>query len=351
MRDGLKLTEELVNLVGPPGQEDAVRLALEQHLDSMGLAHETDAKGNLLACWPAKPEEPARPRLAVTAHMDEIALFVFSVEHDGILKVRSLGGAQPWKWGEGPVDILTREGPVPGILSFGSMHTASPASVSQQIRSGPLTWELCSIFTGLSRSELTALGIRPGSRVGIGQSRRVISRVGPYVGSYFLDDRAALAVWLMALEELKSDTDLEPVAFAATVAEEVGGEGAAFLLHEMRPAICVALEIGPKTVEHSFPLDAYPTVWVHDSYAAMAVQDMDIIAECCHELGLIAHWQGLTSAGSDATIASSRGAIARPVTLGLPVDNSHGYEIMHRDALIHLTRLLVTYIKRVARKG
>ena len=42
-----------------------------------------------------------------------------------------------------------------------------------------------------------------------------------------------------------------------------------------------------------------------------------------------------------------RGLIARPVTLGFPTENSHGSEIMHRDAPGELTRLLLKYLRTV----
>jgi len=349
MNDALELVRSLVALPGPPGQEEAVRSDLEKRLQEMGVTFQTDAKGNLLVIWPESPGEPFRPEVVVTAHMDEIALYVFAIESNGSLKVRPLGGAHPWKWGEGPVEILTRTGPIPGVLSFGSMHTSSPLSVSQQARNGPLTWEHSVVFTGLSAEDLALKGIRPGVRVVLGKARRAVTDLYPYIGSFFLDDRADLAVWLLTLEQLRKVEDLGTLVFAATVAEEVGGEGAAYLLNELRPTICVALEIGPRTVEHPFPIDPHPTIWVNDSFAATSPQDMDILEECCKELGIKPHWQALTSAGSDATLAAQKGLIARPVTLGLPVENSHGYEIMHRDAPAELSRLLTAYLRRVAR--
>ncbi len=63
-------------------------------------------------------------------------------------------------------------------------------------------------------------------------------------------------------------------------------------------------------------------------------------------MGLTPHWQYLSRGGSDASCAASKGLTARPVTLGLPVENSHGYEIMHREAPAELVRLLLAYLRR-----
>jgi putative aminopeptidase FrvX len=39
------------------------------------------------------------------------------------------------------------------------------------------------------------------------------------------------------------------------------------------------------------------------------------------------------------------------VTIGFPAQNSHGFEIMHRDAPENLARLLVAYLQRLRAAG
>ena len=137
------------------------------------------------------------------------------------------------------------------------------------------------------------------------------------------------------------------LTFAATTSEEVGGEGALWILNGQPADICIALEIGPRTPEADFAIDAQPTIWVRDAYAAMEAVDGEILTDCCRALGQTPHWQYLSRGGSDASCAASKGLCARPVTLGFPVENSHGYEIMHRDAPAELARLLLEYLKSI----
>jgi len=346
MTDALERIRELIALPGPPGQENAVRAYLEDRLRALGYAPETDAKGNLLVTVAGNA---TRPRVLVTAHLDEIALMITKIEADGRVRVAASGGTYTWKWGEGPVSVLARGGPIPGILSYGCIHTNAPASVVEQARHEPLQWEQAYVFTGRTPEALAQAGVRPGLRVVLAPSRRVVTEFESFVASYFLDDRADLAVWLMALEHLKAQgtEGLGEVVFAATTSEEVGADGAQYLLRTRPADICVALEIGPKTPEADFPIDAQPTIWVRDGYAAMEAIDGDILTDCCAELGLAPHWQYLSRGGSDASCAASRGFTARPVTLGLPVENSHGYEIMHREAPDRLLRLLMAYLRRI----
>ena len=347
MLDSIELIKKLIAIPGPPGQEAPVRDAVAEAARSLGYNPTTDAKGNLLIQVGATDAGPA---VVVTAHLDEIGLMITRIEPDGSIRVAELGGVYAWKWGEGPVEILTPNGPLIGVLSFGGIHTNAPDSVAEFARTNPLTFRQAKIFTGLSAPELARRGVRPGLRVALARSRRVVIEFESYIASYFLDDRADLAAWLLALETLKTAGLNLPgsVLFAATVSEEVGGEGVRYLLHRHPAEICVALEIGPKTPDADFAIDSSPTIWVRDGYAAMEPIDAEILTACCAELNQTPHWQYLSRGGSDASCAASLGLIARPVTLAFAAENSHGYEIMRRDAPTELARLLVAYLQKLA---
>ncbi len=338
-----ELIVSLTRLYGPPGEEQEVTRWLTSNLAAMNISHRVDAKGNVVAILGGDTGEVP---IAVMAHMDEIALIVTHVEKDGLLRVASLGGVYPWKWGEGAVEVLAPTGVIPGVLSFGSIHTDHPSSVAQQAREKPLTWNQASIFTGKSSQQLAAVGVKPGTRAVLGRSRRTVTQMDDFIGSPFLDDRADLAVWLMALERLSLSPvpPKVPLAFIATVSEEVGGEGARYWLQRNPVDICVALEIGPTTPDAVFEIDKEPTIWVRDGYAAIDARDSAILEQCARELNQQPHWQYLSRGGSDASCSAAIGLCARSVTLGLAVDNSHGYEIMHREAPEQLCRLLLAYL-------
>ena len=346
MTDALKLVRELTALPGPPGQEDLVRAAVIVHAERLGCVHETDARGNLRLSLPGAKRLPDKPDIVVMAHLDEIALLVVRVESDGRLAVTNLGGAFPWKWGEGPVQILAASGPMDGVLSFGSIHTSDPASTAAAARERALTWTDTRIFTGLSPEELTQKGVRPGTRVVLHPSRRTWTEMGDFVSSPFLDDRADLAAMLLALDSPQG-LDPERVLFAATAAEEVGGHGALWLLRQRPAAVGIALEIGPRVPESPLALDDQPTVWVNDSYSAMQSADIELVARAAQSIGQAPHFQALSRGGSDASCAASYGLVARPITLAFAAENSHGCEIMHRSAVPNLAALLLAVLRQV----
>jgi putative aminopeptidase FrvX len=201
------------------------------------------------------------------------------------------------------------------------------------------------VFTGISAEDLRTMGVRPGTRVVVSKGRRQLRRMGNHVAGHFLDDRADLVAWILALQEVR-DLGLN-VVFVATAAEEVGGEGALFLLNGIRPPVCIALELGANVPDAPAQITADPTVWANDGYAATAVRDLELLSEIGDELGLDLQFQAFSRGGSDASCAASHGLCARPITLGLPMENSHGYEVMHRDAMEELARLTVALLKRL----
>jgi len=259
-----------------------------------------------------------------------------------------MGGLLPWKCGEGPVQILPTGvdgAPVTGILSFGSIHTNSPESATVRARELPFIWDHARVFTGLSPDELADLWVRPGSRVVLHPERRKLTRFGDYISGPFFDDRADLVAMMLAAERL-ADTGSE-IVFAATAAEEVGGHGALYLLRRLQPEVGIALEIGPSVPESRFDPDDQPTVWVSDGYSAMRPSDIALVADAALEAKLEPHWQALSRGGSDATCAASNGLLARPITLGFAAENSHGWEITHKNAIDNLARLLLSVLSRV----
>jgi len=348
MTDALDLVRELIAVPGPPGQEELIRSAVAAHADRLGCVHETDARGNLLLALPGAARLPARPDVVVMAHLDEIALLVVGAEADGRLAVAALGGAYPWKWGEGPVLLLASGEALTGILSFGSIHTNDKGSVAASARERALAWGDARVWTGLSVEELAARDVRAGTRVVLHPSRRTVTELGDFVSAPFLDDRADLAALLLALE--RGDVramDPERVLFAATAAEEVGGHGALWLLRSRPALVGIALEIGPRVPESPFALDDQPTVWVNDGYSAMQARDIDLVARAARSIGQSPHFQALSRGGSDASCAASHGLVARPITLAFAAENSHGQEIMHRNAVANLAALLSATLQEV----
>jgi putative aminopeptidase FrvX len=119
------------------------------------------------------------------------------------------------------------------------------------------------------------------------------------------------------------------------------------LLHKLQPDVCIALELGPNVPDAPVEITDQPTVWATDSYASMSPSDGQLVAQVGETLGLELQFQALSRGGSDASCSAGRGLCARPITLGLPMDNSHGYEIMHPGAMANLAALTVALLQEL----
>ena len=187
---------QLVMCHSPSGVEGEVNDYLLNRLGELGVDHWQDDADNIVV----KISGEGKGALAITAHKDEIGGIVKRVETGGRLSVRPLGGAFPWVYGEGVVDLLGDRAQISGILSFGSRHVSheSPQKVQQEGKA--VQWETAWVETKLPAAHLEAAGIRPGTRMVVGKHRKRPFRMGAHIASYTLDNKASLAI-LLALAE------------------------------------------------------------------------------------------------------------------------------------------------------
>jgi putative aminopeptidase FrvX len=341
----LNLLGELILCQSPAGEEREIDALVRREFGATGAEVWQDDATNLCARLPG-----TGPKVMVCAHKDELGMAITKVCDDGRLGVENCGGSRPWKYGEGPVDLIADDGStLRGILSVGSVHTLT-GPVHELDDKRPLTWDLVSIFTGLSRAELYAQGIHVGSRAVVARERKHMQRLGEYIASFALDDRIGLTALIAALRELagSSAPDQRPdLTFVATHGEEVGFLGAMRAAQLLRPEVCIALDTSP--VAHSTPLvmDARPVVWYRErAYHNKA--ECDRLLKLADELGFGAQACLYAASGSDAGSIKAAGLAGRTVCFGFARENSHGYEIAHADSLLNVTRLLVAYLAQLS---
>jgi putative aminopeptidase FrvX len=333
-----RMIEELVMRHSPSGWETEIDDYLGSALNGLGVAWHQDAASNLIARIPG--QDPSKT-LAITAHKDEIGGIVKSFNHDGTLSIRKLGGAFPWVYGEGVVDLLGDHRVISGILSFGSRHVSheSPQKVQQEEKA--LLWTDVRVDTKLSRDSLEAAGIRPGSRMVVGKHRKKPFLMGDYIASYTLDNKASLAILLALAEEIK--TPVVNIDLVASSKEEVGAIGAMYYSGCARPDGLIALEICPKSKEYPIASDQAPVLLSQDGYGLYDEGLTRAIAETARQIDIPVQHAVLAGFGSDASIAMKSGHTGKAACLAFPTDNTHGYEIAHLDSIEACLRILKRY--------
>jgi putative aminopeptidase FrvX len=271
-------------------------------------------------------------------------MVVTHILENGRLKVRNIGGSFPWKYGEGPVDILTDDGnTVRAILSVGSTHT-NTGWIHELRNKRALTWDLVTLYTGLSAEEVNAKGIHPGSRAVVARERKQIQHLGDMIACYALDDRMGLVSIIAALQEVKDASLPLDLYFVATTMEESGLMGAIRAAKVLEPEIVIAIDTSPVTHDTPSVVDARPIVWYGEA-AYHLKRDCDMLLRLANELGFGAQAVVYDGSGSDAGGVKRTGMADRTVAFGFPRDNSHGYEIAHSDSLVNVTKLLVAFLK------
>jgi len=232
-----ELIKTLTELPGPVGQEGAVLDYIEDLWQAEGADTERTLVGNVLA------RLGGQGRMLLVAHADELCYLVRAIDEQGFIW---LANGQAWtrttpmrnSFTIGQrVQVLGRAETIPGVIGTvtGHMATLTQAELNQ------LTWNDFWVDTGLSRAELLAKGVTPGTRI-IWQA--TTEQFGPHVVGKALDDRALLAVLTEVLRRTEPDQLGWQVTLGCTVQEEIGLVGASALGAFEEFDAAIVLEIG-----------------------------------------------------------------------------------------------------------
>lgn len=351
MTDGsglrLELLQELLSTYGPCGQEDAVREICRRELAPSVDDLWVDEAGNLVGLIRGDDG----PATRVMAHMDELSMLVKRIEPDGTLHLSQLGTMYPGNFGLGPVAVLGDAETLIGILALGSEHTTQESQRIWQTKPDggdkALDWTRVYVFTGRTPEQLTAAGVRPGTRVCVERSKRTLVEFGDYIGCYFMDDRAALTVLLEAARRLR-EPEQRPagdVYLVFTTNEEIGGVGGAYANRTLPGHLALALDVGPTEEEYGTTVSGGPIIAYSDAAGIYDKAVADRLMEVADELGLSPQAAVLGALESDASHAKAGGLAPRAGLLCLPTLSTHGYEVVAREAIPMMTKVLVEFLR------
>ncbi len=330
--------ETLVLHHSPSGDEGEIDRWLLNRFQEIGVEVWQDAAGNVIAKTPGRPGGKS---LAITAHKDEIGAIVKTIEPTGRVQVRKLGGSFPWIYGEGVVDFLGDRQVVSGILSFGSRHISHESPQQAFQKDKPLNWEDVWVETKCTPEALAEAGVRPGTRMVVGKHRKKPIRMGDYIASYTLDNKASVAVLLALAETVKNPPG--DIYWVASAKEEVGAVGALYFTNRQQLDALIALEICPVAPEYPIAEGEVPVLLSQDGYGIYDEGLNREIRQAAEQGAVALQLATISGFGSDASIAMKFGHVARAACLSFPTQNTHGYEIAHLGAIANCIRILQRY--------
>lgn len=279
--------------------------------------------------------------LVVTGHLDDIGLMVRNVNNNGSLKVCTIGGLYANYCLQENVRVYTRDNHI-----YHGTICRYPNSVhvtEDEIRKNvsDFNTNVCIVLDEdvKSKEDVLKLGITTGDIIAL-DPKTVINN--GYIKSRFIDDKAACAIMLYALEELKNIKLNRKIYFYFGLYEEIG-HGTSYLPTDTKDIL--AIDIAPTGDEQTTDLKKV-SIFAKDSRFPYHYQMTNELRQCAINNGIDYVVDVFTPHyGTDCDTSIVAGYDVRHAAIGFGCDNSHGYERCHIEGLKQTYALLMSYIK------
>ena len=225
----------LLDARGPSGFETEAASAWMSLAEEFAEKTWSDVYGSSFA----QVGEGGRPRVMLAGHIDEIGLMVHHIDEQGFLYVKEVGGWDPQVLVGQRVDVLSREGPVPGVIGRRAVHLIERADRDKAVKMKEL-WIDVGATNGDEARERVAIG-----DVAIIQSE-TLELGADLVAARSIDDRIGAVVALEALRRVGEAESAAEVIAVATTQEEIGyasGGGARTSSFELAPDVALVIDV------------------------------------------------------------------------------------------------------------
>jgi len=286
----IKRLERLCNAVAVSGDEGEVRQIVLEELKGFTDQVKVDALGNVLATRPGTASR--RPRVMLSAHMDEVGFMLVADEGDGLYRFEIVGGIDVRQLPGKPV-LVGREH-VPGVIGTKPIHLTSRDEMRHKV---PL--EALRIDVGPEGGK-----VKPGERATFATR---FQRSGPALLSKSLDDRLGVATLIELVRNAPAAVDL---LAAFTVQEEIGLRGARVAAYALNPDLAIAVDATPandlpawdqsENQRYNSRLDAGPAIYLMDGRTISDRRLVDLAVEAAESAGIPYQFRQPGGGGTDA---------------------------------------------------
>ncbi len=337
-----ELLERLLTTPGPSGQEREVAAVWREAAAAVGEVS-SDVLGS---SWVRVPGTGDGPSLAIVGHIDEIGAVVTHLGDDGLAALRPLGGFNPHVLAGQRVDVLARDGVLPGVV----------AARLQKLRRGrgeerkPVEHEDLFLDVGAKDAgELRQL-VRPGDAV-LWRGEPLQLR-GGRLASRALDNRVGCYVALEAARRIAAQGGAPgDVIAVAAVQEEVGDyAGSRTTAFANEPDVAIAVDVTHATdVRGAEPEDEGAVKLGSGATLTRGPSLHPDVFELLHETAeaegipfAVEVSRGTTYTDADAVYLSRRGVATGLVSVPLRYMHSP-IELVDLDDLENVVRLIVAF--------
>jgi len=338
------LLERYSDICAAAGDEPVLRDAVRQDVAEIADEVSVNPLGNLTVTREGKNRDRS---VLLSAHMDEVACIVRSIEKNGLIRFSAAGGIVP-KLLPGNAVIIGRKR-VPGVITCKSYHLMT----SEEKKKAPVLKELFIDVGAGTKDDVN--GIKPGDYVYF--TSRFFVQNGKYFGKAF-DDRAGCAALTEILHEYRSFPPEVTLLAVYTAQEEVGLRGAATAAFgyqnvlfnvNLEGTTCADRE-QKKTYSPSTEMGRGPAVTFMDKTTITQRTLLDFVISVAERHSIPFQLKKTVSGGTDAgMIHLTEGGIPS-VTVSLPVRYIHGpWGVVSEDDFTHYLELAKAVIREAAR--
>jgi putative aminopeptidase FrvX len=228
------LLRKLLTAPGPPGHESRPARVWREAAEGFADEVTTDKLGTTVARVNGRGDAPL---MAVVGHIDEIALLVSHVSDKGFLHVVQSGGWDAQVLVGQRVEILTRDGIVPGVVGRKPPHLTDAEERKKAVELKRLHVDI-----GARDGDEARSMVRPGDQVLI--AAEPVDLPNERVASRALDNRLGVFVAIEVARRVKeAGGGAGPVAGVAAVQEEIGAHGARVMAYDLEPDLAVVVDV------------------------------------------------------------------------------------------------------------
>ncbi|MFZ4450708.1 M42 family metallopeptidase [Salibacterium aidingense] len=232
-----QMFQVLTELPGAPGFETQVRSYVREQLNKYSDDIIQDKLGSVFGI---KYGSENGPKVMAAGHMDEVGFMVKHINKNGMIQFETLGG---W-WSQvllaQRVQIITENGPVPGVIG-----SIPPHLLEESQRQKPMPLKKMYIDIGADdKEDAENIGIQPGQPIlpicpftPMANEKKIMAKAW--------DNRYGVGLSIELLKELQDKNHPNTVYSGATVQEEVGLRGAATASSMIKPDIFYAMDASP----------------------------------------------------------------------------------------------------------
>ncbi|WP_165217322.1 osmoprotectant NAGGN system M42 family peptidase [Affinirhizobium pseudoryzae] len=327
----------LLSINSPTGYTDQVVIHCSNELERLGLKPELTRRGAIRAVRQGSRRKGAR---AIVAHVDTLGAQVKAIKENGRLELVPIGHWSA-RFAEGArVTIYSYHGTFRGtILPL----KASGHTFNDEVDTLPVGWPYVELrIDAITRStaETKALGIDVGDTVAIDTGTEFLDN--GFINSRHLDDKAGVAIMLAAIEALERTGARTPVDthWLFTIAEEVGVGASSVVSAEIASMLTVD---NGTTAPGQNSSEFGVTVAMADQTGPFDYHLTRKLVELCEEKRIPYQKDVFRYYRSDSASALEAGHDIRTALVTFGVDASHGYERIHKHALVSVAQLVSAF--------